>query len=870
VRLLPPDLILERIPGTTVVVDAEGRVRVRPAGGERFFPLPGLSGPGEVEAFRRLLAAVDGRRSVAEIRAALPEIEGEAVRETLSSLLGRLFRIAPGTAAETRPPVAVFGAGSLAGSTARALRHAGFRRLLALDPRRFPGCETAPFQERADRILTPPNEVRRTPWLQPQVPLERLDAVTPQALEPLLGGETPVALAVVALEGVLFQALLDVEAACRVLGIPVLALAIEGGQVTVGPLSLPGSGCLECSRARPEGGPELLPFLPVGTVEDVPPLAVQQGIARLVLEAARATAGLPDPRLLLQTLRIAGDGRGASRSFTPSPECPLCRGTGHGAEPRLPGLGTAAEVRAVVRLFEAAPKQRGQGGSRGRVGILGGGSAGYLAALALRKKLPHLRVTLIESPHIPVIGVGEASTPLLPAFLHGTLGIDMHRFFVEADPVWKLGIRFLWGAPPGAGPDHFDYPFDRGLLTESHLYEGHGNAYCPSALLMARERSHLVPLDPGGSEFAFLPAPFAYHIDNRRLVAFLEREAERAGVERLSREVVDAERREDGGIAALRTAGGERIEQDFWIDASGFRSFLLGQVLGTPFQSFASSLPTDSALAAPRPRKTGAGIRPFTVAETLDHGWCWQIALPEEDHLGYVFASAFCSPERAEAEFRRHHPGIENPRLIPFRCGRHRDAWRGNVFALGNAYGFVEPLESTALHMVLVAIDELIRHLPLDLHRDEPATRRHINARLGEQWDHLRGFLALHFRHNRRRDTPFWRHARAAEPGLGAEAEAVFRERGPLSARPCPLNFDPLWGDFGRDVLLLGQRGFGEVPAPPPAARTEREWRFILARGAALADRALPFAEARRVLQQRPHLLRRLQREAPWLRENRS
>jgi tryptophan 7-halogenase len=879
---------LERIPGTTVVVDEDDQVRVRPAGGERFLPLPGLATAEEIADFRRLLEAVDGERTVAQVVAALPDLDAGDVLATLETLLGRIFRPRnqPGKSPEDRGDrLVVVGAGWLAGGVARALRAAGMRRLTALDLQQFPGCSTPAFHRHSARVLTPAPVAERPLWLLPQVPLESVTEATATALDPYLIEGGHAALAVVALEATPFQALLDVEAACRELGVPVLFLTVEGGGVTVGPLSLPGAGCLACSRShRSETVPEeLLPVLPIDSVRDAPPLAVQQATARAVLEASRAVAPRPDPRLLLQTLRIAGDGTVTPRSFTPRPDCPLCR---EEARTRATPLETTAAVRTVTRLFEPRSRQAGQGqgqgqgqgrraGEDGSVGILGGGAAGYLAALALRRKRPHLRVTVIESPRIPVIGVGEASTPLLPAFLHGTLGIDMHRFFVEARPVWKLGIRFLWG--PESGPSesasHFDYPFDRGLLTESYAYQGHGNAYCPSALLMARERSNLIPLDDRGEGYAFLPAPFAYHLDNRRFVAFLQAEAARAGVERRSVEVVGVERGEalDGErIHALRTDNGEAIARDFWIDASGFRSFLLGQTLGTEFLSFAASLPTDAALAAPRPRGAGETLRPFTIAETMDHGWSWRIALPEEDHLGYVFSTAFCSPDEAAAEFRRHHPGLGEPRLIPFRCGRLADAWRGNVFALGNAYGFVEPLESTALHMVLVGIDELIRHLPADFHQDEPETRRQVNRRLGEQWDHLRGFLALHFRHNHRRDTPFWRHCRDLDPGLGSVAESLFAERGPLSARPCPVDFDPLWGDFGRDVLLLGQWGLKGTRSSVPPTVPETEWRRILARGEALAARALPFPQATQVLERRPDLLRRLQHEAPWLQENRS
>jgi len=536
--------------------------------------------------------------------------------------------------------------------------------------------------------------------------------------------------------------------------------------------------------------------------------------------------------------------------------------------PALDSLTAATEARILPGLYARPPRRRSRETRVRTVAILGSGTAGLLAALTLRRKLPDLDVTVIASRRIPVIGVGEATTPLLPALLHGTLGIDMADFFQQVRPTWKLGIRFLWGKP---APYSFNYPFAAGRLGDSLTYEENLNSYCLASLLMEQDRSNLLPLGP--KEMSFLPGPFAYHLDNERFVTFLENEAKQAGVRFLDRRVVAAdlapkpEGNAEPNVEALVTEEGEHLPFDFFLDCSGFRSFLLGETLETPFLSYASSLPTDSALTFNHPH--GGHLKPYTTATTLERGWCWSVPQEESDHRGYVFSSAHGAPEEAEEELRRLYPSMGTPRLLRFRCGRHADFWRGNVAALGNAYGFVEPLESTALHMVAATLATLVRHFPGRTEpesRDETRHRALVNASVGEQWDRLRDFLALHYKLNRRLETPFWKECRETVDLAGAAATLdLFRERGPLSGRPHPATYESLWGDFGRDVLLLGQGAEG--PRPRPELSPER-WRDLLRRGKALAERALPQTEAHQVLLQEPELLRRLQRQAPWLQDS--
>lgn len=526
----------------------------------------------------------------------------------------------------------------------------------------------------------------------------------------------------------------------------------------------------------------------------------------------------------------------------------------------------AAEIRQLPRLFSQEPRRRCHQSHIRRVTVVGGGSAGFLAALALARKLPSLQVTVVESRKIPIIGVGEATTPLLPAFLHGTLGLDMAEFHRIVRPTWKLGIQFLWGQP---APHYFNYPFTAGRLEESSAYEGNINSYSLPSLLMNAERSPLLDLASG--DVSFLPAPFAYHVDNHRFVSYLRQQAEKQGIRCLDRQVVEAiveESDDPDGIrvSALATAEGDRLESDLWIDASGFRSILLGKALGSPFESFASSLFTDAALAANRPH--GGHLKPHTTAETFDHGWFWTVPQRDSDHCGYVFSTAHTSPESAAVEMKRRYPDLEEPRLIRFRCGRREQMWKGNVVALGNAYGFVEPLESTALHMVIEALVLVIRHFPESA--KEGPSRALLNRRLADHWDQLRGFLALHFKFNQRLDTPFWSDCRrSVELGTAAETVELYRERGLLSARHHLARFDSLWRDFGRDIVLLGQgvEAPGNRDHRDHRLLDEAAWRQLLARGQRLVGSALPQSQALELLDRDPRLLHQLQARAPWLQD---
>lgn len=519
-----------------------------------------------------------------------------------------------------------------------------------------------------------------------------------------------------------------------------------------------------------------------------------------------------DAQHLLQGVEY---GRGAARGWravAKNDQCGLCHSLKDGHKVSHATAQNDQRRLPLIRSAQKPPPQQVQS-----VGILGGGTAGYLAALALRRYRPDLDVTLIASADVPIIGVGEATTPLMPQFLHGDLGIDLHAFFQAVQPTMKLGIRFEWG-----GGKPFDYPFGDIDPHAAYDYDGHLCGLPQQGHWMETGRLP-IGADAAGQWTWQGDHQVAYHLDNRRFVAFLQNQARAAGVKHINAKVVDAAVAA-GQVLHLCTEDGRRLTHDFYLDCSGFRAMLLEKTLGGKFQSFADDLPTDRAVVAQV--KHEGSIRPFTTATAMSAGWCWRTPQVGADHRGYVYSHAFIDDAAAEAEMRAANPGMGRARIIRFRTGRHANAWLGNVVALGNAYGFVEPLESTALHMLIRQILWLIPCLPT--YSDEAVV--HYNRRCGDAWDYLRWFLTLHYRFNCDLKTPFWDHVRSgATDDAFASLIGLFKTQGPLTGLFGDDRWygsDPLWGPEGIDTILLGQ-GLGPGESSP--ACDQKTWQDLKA-----------------------------------------
>jgi tryptophan halogenase len=277
-------------------------------------------------------------------------------------------------------------------------------------------------------------------------------------------------------------------------------------------------------------------------------------------------------------------------------------------------------------------------------------------------------VTLVESPHIPITGVGEATVPYMMMFLHHYLGINADELYRAVQPTWKLGIKFDWGPHPEGFMGPFDWSTDSVGLIGVIENTGNINSSTLGSAMMVADRTPVYQID-GRMVSLMKYLPFAYHLDNAMFVSFLTTPASRRDVKHVKATLADVVLSGDEWIDHLRTTDGQLLRFDLYVDCTGFRSRLLGQALGTRFRSFNSSLFTDSAVTGNTDH--GGHLMLYTQATTMNAGWCWRSPTRESDHRGYVYSSAFISDDAATHELATRYPGIGEPRLVKFRTGRY-------------------------------------------------------------------------------------------------------------------------------------------------------------------------------------------------------
>ncbi len=484
--------------------------------------------------------------------------------------------------------------------------------------------------------------------------------------------------------------------------------------------------------------------------------------------------------------------------------------------------------------------------------VLGAGSAGLLSAITLKKKFSQLNVRVVRSSDLGVIGVGEGTTPAMPRHLFSFLGMSPAAFYARAEPTWKLGIRFLWGPR-----DHFDYTFSHQLdgqwsnLPRPHGFYSHDEFRWNDmhAALMAGGKAFPRHPNGGGPD---MRGGFGFHIENKKLVEALEIMAADLGVNFIEGKVSGTERGPDG-ISALQLADGQRLAADFFIDCSGFRSELLGRAFGEPFMSYDRALFCDRAVIGGWDR-TAEPILPYTTAETMAAGWAWQIEHEHHINRGYVYCSQAISDDEACAEFQRKNPKVPaSPRVVKFRSGRYQRVWVDNVVAIGNAAGFVEPLEATALMAVTQQCERLVSMLEHTAMQPTPTVRTLYNQMTCDCFDDTRDFLALHYKLNTRLDNAFWRQC-VNDTDMGALGPLLefYKENGPTGiARytlPSQLNTFSIEGYL---VMLVGNKAPYQARHIPTAAE-QLAWTNNRATFIAQALQGLTVAESLRIIRS-PH-----------------
>jgi tryptophan 7-halogenase len=473
--------------------------------------------------------------------------------------------------------------------------------------------------------------------------------------------------------------------------------------------------------------------------------------------------------------------------------------------------------------------------------IAGGGTAGWMAAAAIAKVLgPRLTITLVESDEIGIIGVGEATIPSIALF-NDMLRIDENEFLRETQGTFKLGIEFIdWyerghaymHAFGAIGKDLAYIPFHQYWLQET--LQGRSDSLWHYSLnWMAAHQNRFARL----ARIADTPLPgltYAFHFDASLYAAYLKRLAQQIGVRRIEGKIAQVmQNPESGDVSALRLADGREISGDLFIDCTGFRGLLIEQTLKAGYEDWSHWLPCDCAVAVPSERVDP--LSPYTRSTALEAGWQWRIPLQHRIGNGYVYSSAHLEEGRAAERLMANLDGrpLASPRTIRFTTGRRRELWSHNVVCLGLASGFVEPLESTAIHLIQANIQRLILLFP---HHDDYAHRRaQFNQAAAAEYEFVRDFIVLHYHLNNRVGERFWdacRHMSIPE-SLTHKIE-LFRETGGIFPDAHDLFHLTSWLQvmWGQGLRPRGAHPFVQAVAPHDRAQYLKNIRDLIAQAA--------------------------------------
>jgi tryptophan halogenase len=446
------------------------------------------------------------------------------------------------------------------------------------------------------------------------------------------------------------------------------------------------------------------------------------------------------------------------------------------------------------------------------IGIVGGGTAGWMAASLLSSLLQksNIKITLIESPDIPTVGVGESTVPSIVDFLR-TCRIDLQEFVKATSASFKLGIQFDSWQEPGK---HYFHPFGRvgqdingfafyqaWMKARAEGYEAQLLDHAPGAVMARQERFALRPAQP--PNWTMGSYSYALHLDATKVVKYLREFSGKYGVDRIEATVNKVQLDEQQYIKSVELDNGESVKSDFFIDCTGFKGLLISEALKVGYQDWTHYLPCNRAVTV-QTKNTREPL-PYTQATARKAGWSWRIPLQSRTGNGYVFCDRYCSDDEATQTLLGLIDGerLNEPRVIPFATGQRDKIWYKNCLALGLSSGFLEPLESTAIHLVYKTLTHFIRHFPdrdFDLGNEQT-----FNNKINADYLEIRDFIILHYATANRDDTDFWRWCQTMPlPDSLHDKIKLFRERGHLD--------DPPGQFFTSDSWLSILHGSGLMP----------------------------------------------------------
>ncbi|KEO89855.1 tryptophan halogenase [Erythrobacter longus] len=460
-------------------------------------------------------------------------------------------------------------------------------------------------------------------------------------------------------------------------------------------------------------------------------------------------------------------------------------------------------------------------GSIKRVVIAGGGTAGWMTAAALSKIMgpAGIKVTLIESEAIGTVGVGEATIPAIMKF-NAQLGIDEHEFVRATQATYKLGIEFKnWG---DLGESYF-HPFGRigfdldgidfhqfwSRLKQEGGEHGLGDY---SLNTVAAYAGKFVRPEPDHGQ-VINQMGYAFHFDASLYAAFLRAFAEGEGTTRIEGRIEHVEQDAQSGLlTALKLDHDREIEGDLFIDCTGFRGLLIGQALGSQYVDWSHWLPCNRAVAVAC-EKQGDPV-PYTRSTARDAGWQWRIPLQHRTGNGYVYCDKFLSAEDAEEALLGSLDGapVSSPNHLRFQTGHRDQFWAGNCVAIGLSSGFLEPLESTSIHLIQMGIAKLIALFPDAI--EAPIERAEYNRLMTDDFTHVRDFLILHYKATRRSGAPFWDYVRTMSiPDTLQQKMDLLRSRGRF------FKYDAELFDLTSWLVVAEGQGWGPQGYSPAASR---------------------------------------------------